>query len=136
MAERWLKEMRSTLILVQKNHCLIWIAVDRYGKRFINFVIGDRSMQTGLKLWNKIKDLTVIKFTSDYWKSYEEFIPPEKHLQTKAKTFTVEGYNCRIRHYLAKFKRKGKCYSKAEYMIEISLHLLMLKRNNELTILI
>jgi insertion element IS1 protein InsB len=73
---------------------------------------------------------------SDYWKSYEEFVPVEKHLQTKAETFTVEGYNSRIRHYLARFKRKGKCYSKAEYMIERSLNLLMMKLNNEMTILI
>jgi len=79
--------------------------------------------------------MNVNYFASDYWKSYEEFIPAEKHLQTKAETFTVEGYNSRIRHYLARFKRKGKCYSKATLMIEISLNLLMLKLNNELSIL-
>ena len=71
-------------------------------------------------------------FASDYWKNHEEFIPDDKHLQTKAETYTVEGYNSRIRHYLAKFKRKGKCYSKADNMIEIFLNLLMLKLNNQL----
>ena len=75
-------------------------------------------------------------FASDYWKSYEDFVPAEKHLQTKAETFTVEGYNSRIRHYLARFKRKGKCYSKSDYMIETSLNLLMMKLNNKLSILI
>jgi insertion element IS1 protein InsB len=80
--------------------------------------------------------LNVNYFASDYWKSYEEFIPAEKHLQTKEETFTVEGYNSRIRHYLARFKRKGKYYSKADYMIEISLNLLMMKLNNNLNILI
>ncbi|KAA6323377.1 hypothetical protein EZS27_027179, partial [termite gut metagenome] len=75
-------------------------------------------------------------YCSDYWKSYEAFIPEEKHLQTKAETFTVEGYNSRIRHYLARFKRKGKCYSKAQHMIDKSLKLLFLKLNNELPILI
>jgi IS1 family transposase len=35
-----------------------------------------------------------------------------------------------------KLKRKEKCYSKSEYMIEISLNLLFLKLNNELSILI
>jgi len=76
-----------------------------------------------------------MSFASDYWRSYEEFIPEEKHLQSKAETYTIEGYNSRIRHYLARFKRKGKCYSKADYMIEISLNLLMLKLNNQLSIL-
>ncbi|MDR2651776.1 MAG: IS1 family transposase, partial [Prevotellaceae bacterium] len=36
----------------------------------------------------------------------------------------------------ARFKRKGLCYSKAEYMIVISLNLLMLKLNGELSIFI
>jgi len=120
----------------KKNYKWIWIAVDRFEKRFLSFVCGDRSTKTGLKLWEKIKDLTVGFYASDHWKSYEEFIPPQKHLQTKAETYTVEGYNSRIRHYLARFKRKTKCYSKVDYMIVISLNLLMLKLNNELSILI
>ena len=88
-----------------------------------------------MKLWNEISGLNINYFASDYWKSYREFIPENKHLQSKAETYTIEGYNSRIRHYLARFKRKGKCYSKADYMIEISLNLLMLKLNNQLPIL-
>ena len=42
----------------------------------------------------------------------------------KGRKFTVEGYNSRIRHYLAIFKRKTKCCSKSEEMIDISLKLL------------
>ena len=30
---------------------------------------------------------------TDYWKPYEHFVPKEKHIQSKAETFTVEGYN-------------------------------------------
>ncbi len=74
-------------------------------------------------------------FCTDYWKSYCEFIPDHKDLQSKAETFTVEGYNARIRHYLASFRRKSKSYSKAQHMIDKSLTLLILKLNNELPIL-
>jgi insertion element IS1 protein InsB len=56
-------------------------------------------------------------------------------MQLKAETFTVEGYNSLIRHFLARFRRKSKCYSKAKHMIEKSLKLLMLKLNDELIIL-
>lgn len=97
---------------------------------------GSRGTETGLKLYDRIKHLEVGCYCSDYWKSYPEILISEKHIQSKAETFTVEGYNSRIRHYLARFKRKGKCYSKAEHMIEKSLNLLMLKLNNELPILI
>ncbi len=75
-------------------------------------------------------------FCSDYWKSYTEVIPDQKHRESKAETFTVEGYNSRIRHYLARFKRKTKCYSKSNHMMEVSLMLLFLKLNNQLCILI
>jgi insertion element IS1 protein InsB len=65
---------------------------------------------------------------SDDWRSDEEFVPPEKHGQTKAETYTVEGYNARIRHDLARLQRKTKWYSKAEYRIEYPIRLLLQKR--------
>jgi len=105
--------------------------VNRLGKRFLSFVCGDRSTATGLRLWEKLKGLSVGCFATDHWRSDEEFIPPEQHCQSKCETYTVESYNSRIRHYLARFKRKTKCYSKSEEMIEISLNLLMTKLNNK-----
>ena len=88
--------MNCIHMLVEKNYRWIWIAVDRYGKRFLTFVWGDSSTETGLVLWNSIKDMNVNYYASDYWKSYEEFIPDEKYLQTKTETYTIEGYNSRI----------------------------------------
>jgi insertion element IS1 protein InsB len=116
----------------KKNYCWTWTAVDRLAKRFVAFVCGDRSTETGLKLWEKIKIFDVSIFYSDHWKSYNEFVPAEKLVQTKAETYTAESYNSRIRHYLA---RKTKCYTKSQTMMEISLKLLFLKLNNELYIL-
>jgi len=48
-----------TYVGKKRNYKWIWFAVDRYGKRFINFVCGDRTTATGLKLWDKIKHLQV-----------------------------------------------------------------------------
>jgi insertion element IS1 protein InsB len=72
---------------------------------------------------------------TDYWKAYENFLPGEKHVQSKAETFTVEGYNSLFRHFLARLRRKTKCYTKSIEMLMISVKLLMLKRNNQLAIL-
>ena len=52
-------------------------------------VSGDRSTKTGLALWDNIKGMKANYFASDYWKSYEKFIPADRHLQTKAETYTV-----------------------------------------------
>ena len=52
--------------------------MNRLGKRFLSFVCGDRSTATGLRLWEKLKGLSVSCFATDHWRSYEEFIPPEQ----------------------------------------------------------
>ena len=67
---------------------------------------------------------------SDYWKPYENIIPVEKHIKSKKETFTVEGYNSLFRHFLARMRRKSKCYSKTIEMLTVSVLLLMHYRNN------
>ena len=114
----------------KKNYCWIRIAVDRYGKRFINFVIGDRGNQTAEEFWDLIKHHDMV----NYWKPYESIIPKEKHIQSKAETFTVEGYNSLFRHFLARMIRKSKCYSICIKMLKLSILLLMNHRNGTLNI--
>jgi len=70
---------------------------------------------------------------TDYWKAYEAFVPQDKHIESKVETFTVEGYNSLFRHFLARLRRKSKCYSKSEIMLRYSVMLLMAKRNGELS---
>jgi len=71
---------------------------------------------------------------TDHWKIYAKFVRSNIHVKTKAETYTVEGYNGRIRHCLARVRRKSRCYSKAEHIVEKSLNLLFWKLNNELSI--
>ena len=73
---------------------------------------------------------------TDYWKPYAEFIPEEQqHVRSKAETHTVEGYNSLFRHFLARLRRKSRCYSKCRKKLEYSVRLLMAKWNNQLYIL-
>ena len=57
------------------------------------------------------------------------------HIQSKAETYTIEGYNSLLRHYLARMRRKSKCYSKCIKMLEYSIRLLIAKRNNYLSMI-
>ncbi|MBL0700060.1 MAG: IS1 family transposase, partial [Desulfosarcina sp.] len=59
--------------------------------------------------------------------------PSEMHIQSKAETYTVEGYNSLFRHFLARLRRKTKCYSKSQKMLQYSVMLLMLKWNEGLS---
>jgi insertion element IS1 protein InsB len=96
--------------------------------------LGDRGTVTGRQLWDAIqnKNISIKKVATDYWKPYENFVPKDLHIQSKAETFTVEGYNSLFRHFLARMRRKSKCYSKSMEMLKYSVTLLMLKWNNEL----
>ncbi|WP_454064725.1 IS1 family transposase [Candidatus Nitrospira salsa] len=115
-----------------KKYCWVWLAVDRLGKRFLAAVTGTRGVVTGARLWKTIKHPRIAQVMTDYWEPYEHFLPPTKHVQSKAETFTVEGYNSLFRHFLARFRRKTKCYSKSETMLRYSVHLVMAKWNGEL----
>ncbi len=95
-------------------------------------MIGDRSTDTGQCLWEGVAHHDIGNVMTDYWQPYQRFIPPEIHTQSKAQTFTVEGYNSLFRHFLARLRRKSKCYSKSMKMLLYSVILLMLKRNRKL----
>ncbi len=69
---------------------------------------------------------------TDHWRAYAEFLPEKSHTQSKAKTYTVEGYNSILRHFLARLRRKTKCYTKSLEMLKYSVILLMKYRNKKL----
>ena len=68
---------------------------------------------------------------TDNWKAYQQIIPKEQHIISKGETYTVESYNSLLRHYLARFKRKTKCYSKNIDRVKEAILLLFLKTNGE-----
>jgi insertion element IS1 protein InsB len=72
---------------------------------------------------------------TDHGRAYAEFITEKIHTQSKAETYTAEGYNSILRHFLARLRRKTKCYTKSLEMLKYSVLLLMKYRNNEITII-
>jgi hypothetical protein len=53
------------------------------------------------------------------------FIPASDQIVSKTYMTRVEGENTRLRHYLARLKRKTLCYSKSEQMLKHSIRLLI-----------
>ena len=51
----------------------------------------------------------------------------KKHIISKTETCLVESFNSYLRDNLARLKRKTKAYSKDQYMLEISLNLIVYK---------
>ena len=71
-------------------------------------------------------------FCTDRWKIYRTLIPSDRLTQSKKETYTVESLNANVRHYLARFRRCTRCYSKCPLMVELACYLLFEK---DLTIL-
>jgi insertion element IS1 protein InsB len=96
--------------------------------------MGSRGTDTGKQLWEKINKSELENVMTDYWKAYSEFLPKELHVKSKKETWTVESYNGLLRHYLARFRRRTKCYSKSYEMLRYSILLFFAKKNNTLSI--
>ena len=64
-------------------------------------------------------------YVTDGWKVYPIFIPNEDQIIRKTYMIRVEGENTRLRHYLARLKRKTLCYSKSLQMLKHSIRLLI-----------
>ena len=94
--------------------------------------MGARDAETGKQLWEGVKQDALKGVMTDYWNPYEHFIPKALHTQSKAETYTVEGYNSVFRHFLARLRRKSKCYSTNQQMLQYSVMLLLLKWNGTL----
>lgn len=66
------------------------------------------------------KNYNITISTSDYYAVYDQYRVAKAHVMTKQETDLVEK-NSLIRHYLARFNRKTKRYSKAIDMIQHSI---------------
>ena len=73
------------------------------------------------------RGLEVKILCTDGYEAYSYYKLAERHIVTKAETSLVESKNSLIRHYLARFNRKTKRYSKAFDMILNSLLILFHK---------
>jgi insertion element IS1 protein InsB len=79
-----------------------------------------------------VKKKEIGEVMTDQWRAYAEFLPEKSHTQSKAETFTFEGYNSILRHFLARLRRKTKRYTKSLEMLKYLVLLLMKFRNKEL----
>ena len=116
--------MRCGITLKKCQKLWLWIAFDPISKQVLNFQLGGRGFKTAKRLFVKLESTCKVnKYATDGWKVYKKIIKKE-HLIGKKYTTHIENFNGQIRHFLARFRRKSKCYSKSVEMIEYSLYVL------------
>lgn len=72
----------------------------------------------------------------DNWHVYDKIIKKRvKQVITKAETYTVEWLNSRLRHYIARFHRRTRCYSKSKLMVNLTIALFVVSDYGLLSII-
>lgn len=104
----------------------VWLAVDRNRNKVIDIeVTTTRDFQAYYVMALRLESKYKIKILcTDAYDVYGKYLISERHVVTKAETSLVESKNSLIRHYLARFHRRTKRYSKAMDMIINSLFML------------
>jgi IS1 family transposase len=108
------------LYTLKKNKLWIWKAYCRTTGTLIDWELGDRSSDTLWPLLERLSEYDVVLFFADHWESYEELIPPEKLVQTKAETHGIERNNSQQRHWFARFRRRTCVVSRSIEMVELT----------------
>ncbi len=115
-------------MLVKKEACWLWWAIDRATKQMCGWALGDRGPQTARQLDAQLPHGEHITYCTDFWHPYGQIFAAARHQQGKARTFTIESANNRIRVYLARLRRKTHCYSKSFRNLAASLSFYLLEK--------
>ena len=109
----------------------LWTAFCRESGRIINWQIGGRDESTLKKLYYKISPVETEEYFTDKYAPYRKVLPIQKHRSERGCTNRIEGFHSALRHYAARFRRRSKCYSKSEVMVEATMSLMMYKCQND-----
>ena len=88
------------------------MAVCRETRQILDWEVGCRGIKTLKKLWKRLQLFKVEVYCADHWKAYNAVLPSEKLVQSKAETYTAEQTWSDLRHWFARFKRRGKVVSR------------------------
>lgn len=95
---------------------------------------GKRHEREVAKLLQDLYDRNFIvkHFYTDDYAGFKEVIPKKYLTQCsdKRNTYSIEQSNSDVRHWLARFRRRGKVVSKSGEMVQLSLKLLAIFRSN------
>ncbi len=96
--------------------------MDCHTNKTIGWVIGDRSIKTAKKLYEKLKHLDAVFYVDD-WDPYKQIFPRNRLVIGKKHTTLIESNNSNIRHFLARMTRRTKVVSRSVEMVDLTLRL-------------
>jgi IS1 family transposase len=114
-----------SFVLSKENKFYVWLAIDRKTREIVGCYIGDRSRESGKKLWTSLPpvyrqftvsnvELCAVAYT-DSWVSYETVIPRKRHRavgKETGQTNHVVRLNNTLRQRISRLVRQSLSFSK------------------------
>jgi insertion element IS1 protein InsB len=98
--------------LGKKEDCWLLWAGDRAPKKICGWALGDCGTETARCLDAHLPQTGRLLYCTDFWPPYGVIFEKRNPWQGKAHAFTIERPNNRLRHSLARLRRKTQCYTK------------------------
>jgi insertion element IS1 protein InsB len=106
------------------NKLWIWTALDRASGRLIDWECGDRDQITFERLLARLQRWKVRLFCTDEYIVYEQALSVGQHYAGKDQTVSLERTHSRLRHWLARFRRRTCVVSRSKEMVNRSMALI------------
>jgi insertion element IS1 protein InsB len=105
------------------NQLWIWTAIDHETGRLVDWECGGRDATTFGQLLRRLKRRGVRLFCTDHYIVYESELTVGFHYQGKDMTVAAERTHSRLRHWLARFRRRTGVVSRSRDMVDRSIAL-------------
>ena len=128
-----------TFVGRKKRKVWLWLAVERYTRRIVAWVLGTRGTATARRLWQALPMgyRTGTWYYTDEWGAYRRVLPPGAHRPSakgSGQTSIVEAINCSLRQKCAVLVRKTCSFSRSLAMHRIRLQLVIDEHNRRIEV--
>jgi insertion element IS1 protein InsB len=106
------------------NKMWIWTALDRATGRLIDWECGGRDQMTFERLLARLWRWKVRLVCTDEYVVYEQSLSAGRHYAGKDQTVALERTHSRLRHWLARFRRRTCVVSRSREMVDRSIALI------------
>ncbi len=101
----------------------IWLAFCRDTGQLVDWQSGDRDQATMNQLVARLAVWNVRLYCTDWYVCYDQALPVGHHFMGKEETWRLEQVHSRLRHWLARFRRRTVVVSKSVEMVDLSIAL-------------
>jgi insertion element IS1 protein InsB len=105
------------------NKLWIWTALDRASGRLIDWECGGRDQMSFERLLARLRRWKVRLICTDEYVVYQHSLSAGRHYAGKDQTVALERTHSRLRHWLARFRRRTCVVSRSKEMVDCSIAL-------------